>query len=562
MVKLSQNKFRSLLLLANAVVLTIVINQLSSFFFFRIDLTEEKRYSVKPQTDQLLKTLDDGVLVEVFLDGDLNPGFTRFKKSIEETLEEFAIHSEGRVTYIFTDPLQAKSEKSRNEFMAGLVDKGLKPLNIVEEKDGRRSEKIVFPGAIISYAEAEKSVNLLKNSSNLQGAQAALNQSIETIEYELAAGISALTGANAKKIAWIKGHGELDSLPVAGIQNAIIERFDLFKVDLTKTASLEGYQIAIIANPKTTWPVEDRYKLDQFIMRGGKVVFILDNNEIDMALVSEGEDFGRPVEHGLDDLLFRYGIRINRDLIQDLSALPIPVVTGNAGGKSQITPIPWPFYPMAVRYAEHPATRNLDASMFRFVSSMDTISSSGVKKVPLVFTSPYTRILSAPVKVSIADLRKQIDPAQYRNGEIPLVWLLEGKFQSAFKNRIPPQGADPSSKMDGGAFSRIVVISDGDFITSGVDQRSGEPFPAGYDSFTRQTFANQELVMNLLDFLADENGIINARNKKVTVRLLDKEKINAEGNLIRWINLGIPVLIMVFAGISLNWLRYRLYANF
>jgi len=562
MVKFSNTGFRSLLLLANAVVLTIVINQLSALFFLRFDLTEEGRYSIKPQTDRLLRSLDEGVFVEVFLEGDLNPGFTRFKKSVQETLEEFSVRSGGKVTYIFTDPLQAKSEKSRNEFMAGLVDKGLKPLNIVEEKDGRRSEKIVFPGAVISYAGIEKSVNLLKNSSNLQGAQAALNQSIETIEYELASGIASLAGSETKRVAWIKGHGELDSLPVAGIQNAMVERFELFKVDLAGTSSLDDFDLVVIARPVLPWSPEDLYKLDQFIMRGGKVIFFLDNLEFDLDLISESEDFGKPLAHGLDALLFRYGLRINQDLIQDLSALPVPVVTGTSGGKSQITPIPWPFYPMAVRYAEHPATRNLDASMFRFVSTMDTIRTSGVKKIPLVFSSPYTRILNSPVKVSIADLRKKIDPAQYRNGEIPLAWLLEGKFQSLFKNRLQPEGAGLPDKIDDGSFSRIVVFSDGDFLTSGVDKRSGEVFPAGYDSFTRQTFANQELVLNLMDYLSDDQGIINARNKKVTVRLLDKEKISEERNMIRWINLGVPVLIMILTGIILSWLRYRRYAHF
>lgn len=551
-----------MLLLANAIVFVVIINQLSSLFFFRIDLTEEKRYTIKPQTDQLLRSLDDQVIVEVFLEGDLNAGFSRFRKSIQETLEEFSVRSGGKVTYLFTDPLQAKSEKSRNEFMSALVDKGLKPLNIIDDKDGRRSEKIVFPGALISYAGLETPVNLLKNSSTQQGAQGALNQSIETLEYEFASGISRLTTTSLPRVAWLTGHGELDSLPVSGIQKALAEQMILSKVDLTAVKSLESFEAVMVVRPQLPYSTEDQYKFDQFIMRGGKAIFFLKNQSFDLKLVSEGEDFGKPVEHGLEDILFRYGVRINRDLIQDLVALPFPVVTGQAGGRSQITPIPWPFYPLASQYSDHPASRNLDASVFRFVSSMDTVKSIGIRKTPLIFSSPYTRILQSPIKVSVADLRNQVKPELFQKGPLPLAWLLEGNFQSAFRNRIPPPGVDLNSKLDSGKPSRLVVFSDGDFLVGGIDPKTGELFPAGYDPFTRQTFANQELILNLMAYLTDENGIINARNRKVTVRLLDKEKIRADRSWIQWINLGVPVLIMIVTGILLNSIRKRRYTRF
>lgn len=562
MVNRSTGQIRDWLLFANAVVWTIVMNQLSGLFFFRIDLTEEKRFTMKPQTERLLKNLDDQVVVEVLLEGELNPGFSRFQKSIRETLEEFEVASEGKVQYLFTNPLQAQSEKSRNEFMAALVDKGLKPLNIIEDRDGRRSEKIVFPGALVSYAGLEVPVNLLKNSSSQLGAQSALNQSIETIEYELAAAISRMTNPVTKKIAWIKGHGELDSLPVAGIQQAILEQFDLVKVDLTQVATLTDFDLALIVRPTKSWSTEEVYKLDQFIMNGGKVMFFLDNQQMDMNQISEGEDYGKPVEHGLNELLFKYGVRLNPDLIQDMVAVPVPVVTGEAGGRSQITPIPWPFHPMANTYAEHPATRNLDATVFRFVSSMDTVRSKGILKTPLVWSSPYTRTLQLPVRVSIADLRNQIDPSLFNQGKLPLAWMLEGKFQSLFTNRIPPSIPGALPKRDEGDFSRLVLFSDADFVVSSVDSKTGQPYPPGYDPFTRQTFANQELVMNLISFLIEEDGIINARSRKVTIRLLDKEKIRNERTFLQWVNLGFPVVFMILLGLILRWSRMNRYAKF
>ena len=562
MVTKSTHRFRAILLLANAVVLTVVINQLSSLYFFRLDLTEEARYTIKPQTENLLQSLDDDVLIEVYLEGDLNAGFSRFQKSVREMLDEFAVRSDGKLTFLFTDPLQAQSEQSRNEFMSALIEKGLKPLNIIEDKDGKRSEKIVFPGAIVSYAGMETAVNLLKNSSTQQGAQAALNQSIETLEYELASAISRLTSTRLKKIAWIKGHGEADSLAVAGIQNALLEQFDLFKVDLSQIPNLEGYDLAFIARPTRPWPTEDLYKLDQFIMRGGKAIFFIDNIRVDMKKISEGEDYGAPIEHGLHDLLFRYGVRINPDLIQDLAALPLPIVTGEAGGRSQITPIPWPFFPLVSDYADHPASRNLDASVFRFVSSMDTVKSEGIQKTVLVKTSPYTRKLQMPAPIRIADLRKQMNPEDFRGGQLPVMLMLEGNFQSVFKNRIPPETVDASDKRETGVFSRIVVVGDGDYILSGLDPRSGEPTPAGYDPATRQTFANQDLVVNTVAYLTDDQGIINARNRKVTVRLLDKEKIRTERNTLQWLNLGLPVVIMALFGLVLSWRRKNRYAKF
>ena len=562
MVTKSAHRLRAILLLANAIVLTIVINQLSALYFFRLDLTQEGRYTIKPQTEKLLESLDDAVLIEVFLAGDLNAGFSRFQKSIREMLEEFSVRSNGKVTFLFTDPLQAQSEKSRNDFMASLVDKGLKPLNIIEDKDGKRSEKIVFPGAMVSYANMETPVNLLKNSSTQQGAQNALNQSIETLEFELASAISRLTNSGLKKIAWIKGHGEADSLAVASIQNALLEQFDLFKVELPQVNTLTGYDLALIARPTRPWSTEDLYKLDQFILQGGKAMFFVDNIRVDMKKISEGEDYGAPVDHGLQELLFRYGVRINPDLIQDLAALPLPVVTGEAGGRSQITPIPWPFFPIVTDYADHPASRNLDASVFRFVSSIDTVKAEGIRKTVLAKTSPYTRLVQMPAPIRIADLREQLNPQDFRSGQLPVVLMLEGNFQSLFKNRIPPEHVDATGRRDEGVFSRIVVVGDGDYILNGLDPRTGEPTPAGYDPATRQTFANQDLIMNTVAFLIDDQGIINARNRKVTVRLLDKEKIRTDRSLLQWMNLGLPVVVMALFGMALAWRRKNRYAKF
>ena len=281
-----------------------------------------------------------------------------------------------------------------------------------------------------------------------------------------------------------------------------------------------------------------------------------------MSQVSATDYYAQPVAHGLDDLLFRYGIRINPDLVQDAVSLPFPVVTGTEAGRSQITPLEWPMIPLINTYADHPATRNLDASLFRFVSSIDTIKAVGVTKKILASTSPYTRVVTSPVRVSTSDLREQLNPELFNKGSVPVGVLLEGKFTSLFKNRFKPDGVASAGEIKAQSpITRIAVFSDADLILNGFDPKSGAAFPVGYDIFTRQTFANRDLVMNLLAFMSDDEGIINARSRKIEVRLLDKNKIREERGFWQMINLVLPAVVIILLGVILYWNRKRKYAN-
>ncbi|MBK7650924.1 MAG: Gldg family protein [Flammeovirgaceae bacterium] len=270
-VRFNNKKSGDLLLLANGLVLVVLLNLLASFYFFRIDLTEEKRYTIQPQTKAILGKLEDAVFVEVFLEGeDLNPEFRRFQKSIRETLEEFRIRSHNRVQYIFTDPLQATNEKARNEFVASLNAKGVSPRNVIETKDGQRVEKFVFPGALITYEGFETGVMLLKGNK----AQS-INSSIEGIEYELANAIYKLSNTNRKRVGVVTGHGELDSLQFAGLNNALLDQYDVYKVSLSAKSRITNYDLLIVAKPTRTFSNRDKYKLDQYLMQGGKILFCL-----------------------------------------------------------------------------------------------------------------------------------------------------------------------------------------------------------------------------------------------------------------------------------------------
>ena len=541
----NKRRFRQALVLANALVAAILLNQLAARWPFRIDLTEEQRYTIKPQTVQLLQDLDDEVFVEVFLDGELNPGFTRFRRAIRDVLEEFRVRSGGRVRYIFTDPAAADSRKAQQEFLASLISRGLNPLNIIDTRDGERVEKVVVPGALIHYGTAETAVNLLRNQG-LPGGQAtqALNQSIETLEFEFISGISEITGAKRFRVGWAVGHGESEGQESAAIRQSLRGQYRLELVDVPRIPEIDRLDVLIVARPLKQWPAADVFKLDQFIMRGGRVLFLLETNGADMRAAGE-EDYYIPLaEHGLDDLLFRYGIRVNNNVAQDAISLPVPVVTGVAGGRSQITPLDWPFYPLASDYADHPVTRNLDPVLFRFAATLDTVSAEGINKQVLVKTSPYSRVLPAPVRVQVNDLREGLKPEQFNQGQKILACLLEGRFSSAFRNRFRPDSTGTLPVQRDGQPTRLVVMGDADVALNAINKQNGSAFPTGYDPDTRQTFSNEDLIMNTVAYLADDAGIINARNRKVAIRMLDKNKIREERLYWQMFNLAVPVLIM------------------
>jgi ABC-2 type transport system permease protein len=547
-----------LLLLANGLVLVILLNTLASFYFFRLDLTEEKRYTIQPQTKELLSNLEDDVFVEVFLEGeDLNPEFRRLQKSIRETLEEFKIYSGNRLQFIFTNPLQAANEKARNEFITELNSKGISPKNVIETRDGQRVEKFVFPAALVSYEGFETGVMLLKGNRAQN-----INQSLEEIEFELANAIHKLSNTDRKRIGLLTGHGELDSLEFASFNNSLLDQYDVFKVLLTNKTYITGYDLLISAKPTREFSAADKYKIDQFLMRGGKLLFLLDRLDANMKRASEEDYFAFPYDLNLDDQLFKYGVRINQDLIQDGVSGKYPIVVGGDRNQPQIMQIDWPFFPLVNQYASHPITRNLDASLLKFVSSIDTVKAVGVTKTPLLFSSQYSRKVMAPVKVGVNDLRKQMQDGNFDSGKIPIGYLLEGEFTSLYKNRFAPEGVDTTGYRDQSESTKMIVVADGDLARNDVNPRDGNPQQLGLDPFTQYTFANQDLLMNMVAYLVDENGLIKARNKEVRVRPLDKEKIRKERSFWQVINLVVPVVILILFGLIRSYWRKIKYTRF
>ncbi|MBL7856155.1 MAG: gliding motility-associated ABC transporter substrate-binding protein GldG [Cyclobacteriaceae bacterium] len=560
MVNWKSKKTGDLLLFANGLVFVMLVNLLSSLFFFRLDLTEEKRYSIKKPTQDILNQLDDDVYMEVYLDGELNAPFRRFQKSIRETLEEFRIYTNNKIHYTFIDPSLAKSQKAQSEFMSELASKGIQPTNVIGNKDGQRIEKIVFPGVLISYSGLESGVMLLKGSS-ASSSEEKINQSIEGIEFELANALYKMVNTDPKRIGLLTGHGELSNLEVAAFTSALAEVYDVAPVSL-QDDHLDRFAALLIAKPKTTFSPLDKYQLDQFIMRGGRVMFLLDKLDASMDSASREDYFAFPYNLGLDDLLYKYGVRINVDLIQDRNSAMYPVITGEVGGKPQMQLMPWPYFPLINRYADHPITRNLDAVTTKFVSSIDSVKAPGIKKTPLLFTSEVSRTLVAPVKVSINELRRTVKESDFASPFIPVGYLLEGKFSSLFKNRFLPEGAASSTFREAGVDSKIIVFADGDLAANVVNPRSGQPQAMGFDPFVKYTFANKDLLMNAVAYLTEDNGLIHTRNKEVKIRPLNKQKLTDERFIWQVVNLALPIIALIAFGVIRSILRNRRFAKF
>ncbi len=542
----NNKKLYDLLILANGLALAVLVNLVSSDYFFRIDLTEEKRFTVKEPTCKLLQSLDDEVYVEVFLDGELNAPFRRLRKAVVELLEEFRIYSGNRLRYNFSDPNAAAGEKARNEFIRSLMEKGIVPTRVVERTGNATSEKLIFPAALVSYGGMETAVNLLKGSSS-GSRDEKINQAIEGLEYELGNAIYKLANSERKRIGILTGHGQPDSLRWASLNNALLELYDVYKVNLSRKSSLTGYDALLLIKPTASFSDADKYKLDQYVMQGGRLLVLLDKLDATIDSASRDDYFALPYPVNLDDLLFKYGVRINNDLVQDRMSALYPVVTGVSGSKPEIQMMEWPFFPLINHMADHPITRNLDAVALKFASSVDTVKAVGVRKTPLLFTSAFSRKLGAPVRVSVDELRKT-EHGQFNHKQIPMGWLLEGTFTSLFRNRFLPDGVLTDNFLEQSKPAKVLVIGDGDVALNEINPRTGNPVQLGYDPYTQYTFANEELLLNAVAWLTDENGLIKTKNKVVKIRPLNRASL--QQYKLKWqiVNTVLPIIVLILSG--------------
>ncbi len=551
---------RYLILLVGILGIVLLL-QVSAQYRFRLDMTEEKRYTISEPSKRLLRELSEPVTIESYLDGELPSNFVRFRKSLAELLDQFTVYAGSNIQYRFIDPSQAKSARSRNEYYQSLIEKGLPQTNLTYTKDGQRSEKVIFPGVLISYQGRELAVPLLKGNRT-SSPDEMLNQSIEGLEYELIRGIRSISEINRRKVGYVVGHGEPDSTQLAGFTNAILDQYDLVKVSLPgRNAPLVGYDVIILGKPIARFSEKEKYLLDQYVMNGGSLLVFIDALSVN---VQEAEGDGTvavPYDLNLDDMLFRYGVRINRDYVIDYNSGFFPGISGQVGNQPRIELLPWPFFPIVTHYGEHPMVRGLDATLLKFTSTIDTVKAEGVQKTPLLFTSEYTKVLSPPVQVRFNDWQGEIRPEFFQSGPKAVGYLLQGNFRSVFANRVLPSNVDGSTFIEKGSPARIVLVADGDFIRNDFEIQSGEPLPLGVDPYMRTTFANEEFVLRALSFLTDEEGLTLARNKEIQIRPLDRVRIRDERSFWIVLNTVIPVLLIGVFGLVKYVVRKRKYAR-
>ena len=534
-----------------------IIGYLGKNYFFRWDLTEDKRYTLSPYTKDLLGDLEEEIYVEVYLDGNLPPGFIRLRNSLMETLEEFRRQTAGGMRIRMLDPLSISDASARNEFTTQLAEKGIQATNVFASEEGRQIQRLVFPGLSINIGGREKSVNLLKGN-RMVSAEEALNQSIEGLEFSLAEAIQQLSTLVQARIGLVQGHGEWDSLDIAGLTAVLQDRYEVNRVLLPNTPEIIGFDALIIANPTLPFSEQDKYKMDQYLMRGGKLLFFLDALEVNISRVQEEQNFAIIRDLNLDDMLFRYGVRINPNYLQDINSSFFPLVTGNFGDRPDIRLMPWPFYPIITTFGEHPIVRNMDALWLRFVSTMDTVKADGIKKIPLLQSSPYTRIVAAPAPVVLNDVR-DLRESDFQGGPQAMAYLLEGTFSSLYRNRFAPDGVDTTSFRSSSLSTEVLVVADGDFVRSERSERTGQVFPLGFDPYDQQQFAHEDFIVNTLHYMLDENRLILARNKSIGIRPLDRVKVEKEKTYWQVVNLSLPIFLVILIGGFYQWLYRRKY---
>ncbi len=571
------NNVRQLLL---GLAIIVLLNLISSFVFTRIDLTSEKRFSLSEATKEMLGNINDLVFFRVYLEGDFPAGFKRLSRETREMLDEFRAYNKN-IEYEFINPSESSDNQERKKIYAQLVEKGLSPTDLrVKTKEGT-STQLIFPGAVASYNGHEMPVQLLASQRSATPDEI-LNNSIQNLEFALSDVIRKLVVNIKPKVAFIEGHGELTANETADATLALSDYYVMERVtigeklnsltersqdDTLNSKIRNKYKAIIIAKPQKPYSEKDKFIIDQFIMRGGKVFWLLDPVFASMdSLQIAAETLGVALDLNLGDMFFKYGFKINSDLVQDINAMFIPVKAGQTGTQPKFEYYPWYFFPILTSNSDHPIVKNLNGSKTEFASSIDFVNSSpDIDKTVLLTTSKKSRKVNTPAMISLNFLGQKPDERLFNKEFIPVAALIEGKFESLFANRIPPEIQE--DKLIGflkhSAETKMVVIADGDIIKNQFQLSNGNyyPLPLGYDQYTKQQFGNRELILHVMNYLTDDSGLISIRSRDVKLRLLDRSKVDAERMYWGFLNTVAPVLLVIAFGLTQVFLRRRKYSG-
>jgi ABC-2 type transport system permease protein len=547
-------------------VVLLVVGVLSAITFTRFDFTKEKRYTISMISRNVLDSLSTPVKVTVYLQGDLTGGMKRLQRATNDMLSDLHAYSHRKLQFEFVDPLKGLSPDQQNQAIQDLQARGIEPTDLSVKTDDGVTQKTIFPAAIISANGKDIPVKLLYQQS-LMGLSAdeVINNSIQNLEYAFTSAIKKVTKGGKPQIGFTTGHNELNDLQLNDAMKSLSDGFTIGRVDLQSIPfdSLRKIKLIVIAKPEKPFNEVEKFKLDQYLMRGGRILWAIDqvSAELDSLRGHGGEQLAFAKQLNLDDQLFVYGVRINYDLIADISCAQIPISTGNMGGQAQIQMVPWLFYPIFMPLSKHPIVKNLDGIYSEFPGTIDLLDTKGVDKTILLASSPYNKKLSAPHLLSLQAIEQEPDPKQFQSTPKTVAVLLEGKFTSDFKNRPLPEGLkEPITIEQDSKPAKMIVISDGDVFKNQV-AADGSPYPLGYDHYTRQTFGNKNLLLNIADYMTDDSGLISLRTKEIKMRLLDRARIRSEKLIWQVFNTIIPLFLVLIFAIFQHYMRKRRYAH-
>ena len=543
----------------------IVLALISFFFFFRIDLTSDKRYSISEQTKTLMRNTDAPLKVVVYLDGDLNPGFQRLKKSTAELLDELSVYSSQNIEIEYENPSLADTPAQREKKYAELQMRGLLPTAVYErDKEGKSIQKVIFPWIEITYNGKKVQVCLLKNILGNSGEEN-LNISIENLEFEITDGIRRLVNRDVSKIAFLEGHGELAESETYDISKTLSKYFQIDRGIIANNATiLDNYKVIIIAKPTKPFSESDKFIIDQYIMHGGRVLWLLDGVRVSKENLSiAGLSPAIELDLNLNDQLFRYGVRINPVLLQDVQCTSIPVNIAPANATPQFEPSPWYFAPLLLTSPEHPVTRNITQVRSEFCSGIDIVGDNKqVKSQLLLATSDNTHILAAPTTIDLSQKIKPNDKTYFNVEYVPVAVAMEGNFESDFANRMIPKGLTntvPIRKLS--LNTRQIVVADGGIIRNETILKDSTTVPLGFDRYMNQQFGNKDFILNAVLYLADNDGWMQLRSRTLKLRLLNKKITNDDKLTWQLVNVLLPLGFLLFFGIGYQIIRKRKYTR-
>lgn len=552
---------KKLVKLSIVIFALIAAGWLSQQVFFRIDLTSEKRYTLSETTRRFMQDLDSDLYIKVYLDGELNAGFRRLATASREMLEELKSEAGRRMQFKFISPDEITAVEKK-ALLEELAEFGLEPQSVFETaEDGRQIQSFVFPYALVYYNEQIIGINLLENLPSRSGSEN-LNISIEGLEYKFTNAFKWLASQEKPRIAFLEGHGELDELDVIEATDALSAYYQVDRGQIGEDASvLTPYQVVIIAKPSIPFSEKDKYVLDQYLMNGGRLLYLVDAVNVTLdSLRQSPQTIGLYNDVNLDDQLFKYGVRVNPVVIEDIQAGRI-MMNARPQGQPQLVPVPWLYSPLLSSAQNHPVTRNINLVRGVFTGTIDTVG-VGLKlsRQVLLRSSQFTKVSQTPVFISMADVNKQPKQQEFNTSYQTVALIQEGVFPSVFLNRQVPDGLINVGDYRAESIpTRLMVVADGDVIRNEVRFKSSNPqvIPLGYDEGSRQIYGNKDFIVNAVNYLCDEEGWMQLRGRHLALRLLDKQKLTEGTSWWKWLNVALPVMLIILGSALFTYLRYR-----